>query len=223
MVHAAAPGAMQWLALALATLGAALAAGYAAGLLPQARQRRGGDRASKALELRDKRGRRVVVHRLKDTMALIPQISERLFPEFEDFNRKIGITNADEYSGMLRQRCHTDKLPQTLVMTDEGGGTLLSCGALDDDDLEYGKYSECSPWVADLYTLEAERGCGLAGIILDAIVELAASRSFEAVYLWTEHPEIYKFYEGRGFAMLEEREYLGKTIGVFCKPLGVMS
>jgi hypothetical protein len=36
----------------------------------------------------------------------------------------------------------------TLVMTDEGGGTLLSCGALDDDDLEYGKYSECSALIS---------------------------------------------------------------------------
>ncbi len=173
---------------------------------------------STSKKIEDKSGREVVIQPLSHVQSIIPEISKHLFPEFEDFNRKIGITNTTEYSERLRTRCQTNDLPQTLVLTNMEGN-LLACGALDCEDLEYGKYSDCTPWVADLYTLEKERGKGLAALILDAIVGLAHERRFKNVYLWTEHPEIYKFYEGKGFKMLEEREYLGKTIGVFCRTL----
>lgn len=151
---------------------------------------------------------------LESRLDLIKSISEHLYKEFEIYHNKNEVYNADEYESILHERCKSNNVDQILVIVDKETNDWIACGSLLQRDME--EKEEYMPWIADLYTRPEYRKMGYATMLLNAIIELARAQGYEFLYLWTDHPELYSFYEKQGFMLLEEREYIdNKTIGIF--------
>ncbi|WP_283814728.1 GNAT family N-acetyltransferase [Bradyrhizobium sp. AUGA SZCCT0042] len=78
---------------------------------------------------------------------------------------------------------------------------------------------ELSPWLAQLFVVDAERGGGVGGALIDAVIDHAAELGFRRLHLYTSGT-LPNYYASRGWRPIEEVEYLGRarTIMAFDLP-----
>jgi len=71
---------------------------------------------------------------------------------------------------------------------------------------------ELTPWVAGVYVAAAERGKGIGAALVERVRVEARALGYAKLYLFTFSTE--KYYERRGWELMERSEYLGVEVAV---------
>ncbi|MBR1229692.1 GNAT family N-acetyltransferase [Bradyrhizobium sp. AUGA SZCCT0176] len=126
-----------------------------------------------------------------------------------------GFESIREYERFLRTSTHSAGLPTVLVA--RRGAALL--GSVNFLASEMTIRPELSPWLAQLFVVDAERGGGVGGALIDAVIDHAAELGFRRLHLYTSGT-LPNYYASRGWRPIEEVEYLGRarTIMAFDLP-----
>jgi putative acetyltransferase len=101
--------------------------------------------------------------------------------------------------------------PEVTVVVARDAATAVAMGALVD-------HGDSTAELKRMFTVPASRGSGIAGLVLDALEEVARARGIALVQLETGplQPAAISFYEGRGYLPTEAfGDYLDATNAVF--------
>lgn len=107
-----------------------------------------------------------------------------------------------------RERTNTDCLPLALVALH--GADLIGTVSLKFNDLD--TRPDLDPWLGGVYVLPNWRGRGVASLLMQRAVDVAAKLDLTKLYLWTSSAE--GLYEKLGWQVVERSEYCGKQIVV---------
>jgi predicted N-acetyltransferase YhbS len=152
------------------------------------------------------------IRRLTDDSGLPASIA-RL--QFEFWGPLTGHSSADGYEQFLREAARSTSLPAVLVAMDDeaflGSVNLLAS--------EMTTRQTLSPWMAQLFVVDSERGRGVGNALVSASIDHAAKLGFRRIYLYTSGT-LPAYYASLGWRAIEEVEYLGKmrTIMTFELP-----
>ncbi|MBQ6020499.1 MAG: GNAT family N-acetyltransferase [Clostridia bacterium] len=103
---------------------------------------------------------------------------------------------------------------EVLLLTD--GAELISfCTFAEKDDIQP---TELTPWVGFVYTFPAHRGRRYAGMLFDEVARRARKAGIPAVYLSTNHVDLYEKYGFSYFAQM--RDIDGESSRVYVKKIG---
>jgi predicted N-acetyltransferase YhbS len=116
-----------------------------------------------------------------------------------------GYNSAAEYEQFLSGAAASSGLPAVLVAS-RGGSYLGSVNLL---AREMTIRPALSPWMAQLFVIEAERGKGVGNALVSASLACATGLGFRRIYLYTSGA-LPAYYLGLGWTAFEEVEYLGK-------------
>ena len=135
--------------------------------------------------------------------------------QFEFWGPLTGHSSADGYEQFLCKAVRSPDLPAVLVAMD--GGTFL--GSVNLLASEMTTRPTLSPWMAQLFVVDSERGRGVGNALVSASVDHAGKLGFRRTYLYTSGT-LPAYYASLGWRAIEEVEYLGKmrTIMTFELP-----
>ena len=152
------------------------------------------------------------IRRLTDDSTLPASIA-RL--QFEFWGPLTGYRSADAYEQFLCKAVRSPDLPAVLVAMD--GGTFL--GSVNLLASEMTTRPTLSPWMAQLFVVDSERGRGVGNALVSASIDHAGKLGFRRTYLYTSGT-LPAYYASLGWQAIEEVEYLGKmrTIMTFELP-----
>jgi len=152
------------------------------------------------------------IRRLTDDSTLPASIA-RL--QFEFWGPLTGHSSADGYEQFLCKAVRSPDLPAVLVAMD--GGTFL--GSVNLLASEMTTRPTLSPWMAQLFVVDSERGRGVGNALVSASIDHAGKLGFRRTYLYTSGT-LPAYYASLGWQAIEEVEYLGKmrTIMTFELP-----
>jgi len=126
--------------------------------------------------------------------------------QFELWGPLTGFDSLPGYEQFLRKTVHSAGLPAVLVA--RRGKTLV--GSVNLLTSEMTIRPELSPWLAQLFVVDAERGSGAGSALIHAVIDHAGKLGFRRIYLYTSGA-LPNYYVSRSWRPIEEVEYLGKT------------
>jgi predicted N-acetyltransferase YhbS len=126
-----------------------------------------------------------------------------------------GFDSRSDYEQFLLKTIHSAGLPTVLVAR-RGAAFVGSVNLLIN---EMTIRPELSPWLGQLFVVDAERGAGTGNALIDAATDHAAKLGFRRIYLYTSGT-LPSYYASRSWRTIEEVDYLGKlrTIMAFDLP-----
>jgi predicted N-acetyltransferase YhbS len=142
------------------------------------------------------------IKRLTDDSGLPASIAKL---QFEFWGPLTGHRSADEYEQFLRKAARSTGLPAVLVAMH--GETFL--GSVNLLASEMTTRRTLSPWMAQLFAVDAERGRGVGNALVSASIDQATALGFRRTYLYTSGT-LPAYYASLGWRAIEEVEYLGK-------------
>lgn len=152
------------------------------------------------------------IKRLTDDSSLPGSIAKL---QFDFWGPLTGYSSADEYEQFLHKAARSTGLPTVLVAVH--GETFL--GSVNLLASEMATRPALSPWMAQLFVVNSERGRGVGNALVSASIDHAAELGFRRTYLYTSG-KLPAYYASLGWRPIEEVEYLGKmrTIMTFELP-----
>lgn len=152
------------------------------------------------------------IKRLPDDPSLPASIAKL---QFEFWGLLTGHSSADAYEQFLREAARSTRLPAVLVAMD-GEGFLGSVNLLAS---EMTTRPALSPWMAQLFVVDSERGRGVGNALVRASIDCATKLGFRRTYLYTSGT-LPAYYASLGWRPIEKVEYLGnmRTIMAFELP-----
>jgi len=134
--------------------------------------------------------------------ALIPELTELLFAEWQDLYLAAGLSQTD-LAAALQERAVRDSLPLTLVAVDQNG-QLVAAGSikLSEDGTRVG----LSPWLGGIYVKAQYRGLGLGAQIVTALEQKAREQGVSRLYLSAD--SAVNFYQKLGWQVLDRVDSL---------------
>lgn len=135
--------------------------------------------------------------------------------QFSFWGTLTGYASSAEYEHFLRSVACSRQLPIVLVArrasTFLGSVNLLAC--------EMKVRPELSPWMAQVFVVDSERGRGVGNALVEASISRLAELRFRRVHLYTSGT-LPAYYAAIGWKPIEQIEYLGKlrTVMAFDLP-----
>jgi predicted N-acetyltransferase YhbS len=131
--------------------------------------------------------------------------------QFANWGRSTGYGSAEEYERFLCDAARSSRLPAVLVAK-RAGKFLGSVNLL---VREMTTRPLLSPWLAQLFVIEEERGRGVGTALARACLARFAELGFSRVHLYTAaSTTLPAYYAALGWKTIEEIEYLGKMRAV---------
>lgn len=131
--------------------------------------------------------------------------------QFANWGPSTGYDSAAEYERFLRETVQSRDLPTVLVAR-RGEKFLGSVNLLIH---EMTTRPRLSPWLAQLFVISEERGCGVGAALVRASLARFAELGFSRVHLYTAAATtLPAYYTALGWKRIEETEYLGKLRAV---------
>ena len=154
----------------------------------------------------------VEVKRLGELSGLSATIASL---QFSYWGPLTGFSSAEQYERFLRDTAASQGLPTVLVATRRGA----FAGSVNLIEREMTTRPSLSPWMAQLFVIEAERGRGIGNILVNASISHVVALGFRRVHLYTSGT-LPEYYSALGWKPIERVEYLGKprTIMAFDAP-----
>ena len=125
-----------------------------------------------------------------------------------------GYGSAADYEQFLCSAARSRQLPIVLVArrgaTFLGSVNLLAC--------EMTVRPALSPWMAQLFVVDSERGRGVGNALTGASISRLAELRFRRVHLYTSGT-LPAYYAALGWKPIEEVEYLGKSRTIMARDL----
>jgi GNAT superfamily N-acetyltransferase len=126
--------------------------------------------------------------------------------QFELWGPLTGFQSMPEYARFLDASTHTAGLPTVLVAK----RAEIFLGSVNLLANEMTIRPELSPWLAQLFVVDAERGSGVGSALIRSVIDHAKNLGFRRIYLYTSGT-LPNYYVSRAWRRIEEVEYLGKT------------
>jgi predicted N-acetyltransferase YhbS len=131
--------------------------------------------------------------------------------QFANWGRSTGFGSVEEYERFLRDAARSRRLPAVLAAR-RGEKFLGSVNLLTH---EMTTRPMLSPWLAQLFVIAEERGCGVGAALVRACLARFAELGFSRVHLYTAAATtLPAYYAALGWKTIEETEYLGKLRAV---------
>jgi predicted N-acetyltransferase YhbS len=131
--------------------------------------------------------------------------------QFANWGRSTGYGSVEEYERFLRDAACSRGLPAILIAR-RGRKFLGSVNLLVRDMTTR---PSLSPWLAQLFVIEEERGRGVGSALVRACLARFAELGFPRVHLYTAaSSSLPAYYAALGWKTVEETEYLGKMRAV---------
>lgn len=124
------------------------------------------------------------------------------------------VSTLEQRITRLHQKATTVRLPLALIAV-EGYQPVGSVSFVECDMNTRPKYR---PWLSSLFVDVKHRQQGVGSLLIDRVVQEAAARGFERLYLWT--PDQEAFYATRGWRVIERTPYRGEQAIVMVRRLG---
>jgi predicted N-acetyltransferase YhbS len=147
-------------------------------------------------------GNLVEVKRLGELSELSGTIASL---QFSCWGALTGFNSAEQYERFLRDTAASQGLPAVLVAT--RGGALA--GSVNLIEREMTTRPLLSPWMAQLFVIETERGRGVGNILVKASISHVVALGFRRLHLYTSGT-LTGYYSALGWKPIEQVEYLGK-------------
>jgi predicted N-acetyltransferase YhbS len=116
-----------------------------------------------------------------------------------------GHNSVSSYQAFLEQAASSSSLPRVLVARLDG--TLL--GSVNLLAQEMTIRQEFTPWLGQLFVSESQRANGIGTRLVEAAIAHAGSLGYRQIFLFTSGT-LPEYYRKRGWAAVEQVEYLGK-------------
>lgn len=131
--------------------------------------------------------------------------------QFASWGRSTGYGSVAEYERFLCDAARSSRVPAVLVA--KRGGKFL--GSVNFLVREMTTRPLLSPWLAQLFVIEEERGRGVGTALVRACLARFAELGFPRVHLYTAAAStLPAYYAALGWKTIEEIEYLGKMRAV---------
>jgi predicted N-acetyltransferase YhbS len=147
---------------------------------------------------------------LADHLEFIPTIAQWHFQEWGHYRAGDSVERRVE---RLTEAANRRQVPTVIVAYEGervlGSAMLVACDMQTRQDL--------TPWVAGVYVAAEERGKGIGAALVERVVEEARALGYAKLYLFTFSTE--KYYERRGWKLVERTDYLGVEVAVMEREL----
>ncbi|MDG9670808.1 GNAT family N-acetyltransferase [Hahella sp. CR1] len=155
--------------------------------------------------------RRLVVKYLADAPEAVPALAASFETEWPDWYGPKGPGDAE---ADLRQFCSRDALPVGMVAFLDG--ELVGVAALKAQSIT--THPHLGPWAAAGWVKPELRRRGLGAALLTALEDAALALGYDKLYCGTATAA--SLMRRGGWRLLEELDYHGEKVGLYCKALG---
>ena len=142
---------------------------------------------------------------LRDAPEYMPQLARWHYDEWGYLNS--GKSLAD-YSASMSGYLAEQTIPTMLIAV--ANGELLGSAAIISSDMD--THPELGPWLANVYVREDQRGRGLGGKLVKAIMMLGEQLALAQLYLFT--PDQENFYRRLGWNPLTREALNGTYVSI---------
>jgi GNAT superfamily N-acetyltransferase len=142
---------------------------------------------------------------LKEHPEYIPTLAKWHHDEWAYLNPGGSLEGRIRFLGAQTE---SDDIPETFVAV--SGTILLGSASLVPHDMEM--RMDLTPWLASVYVATEQRKQGVGSALVRHVVQEAARRGYETLYLFT--PDQQALYAGLGWTTLEKTEYQGYVVEI---------
>ncbi|MBT8339403.1 MAG: GNAT family N-acetyltransferase [Desulfatitalea sp.] len=116
-----------------------------------------------------------------------------------------GASNEDNYRDLLLKHTFSQSLPITLLSLNNG----ILLGSVNVVKLDLEIRPELTPWIAQLYVSEEQRGKGIGTALVETAVDRSSELGFDTLYLYTSGT-LPSYYQSIGWTTRETLHFKEK-------------